>query len=266
MSIIRTHKNEYPFAQIDKSMLADERLSWKAKGLLAYLIGKPDNWRVMIIELIGRAKDGRDSVYSAIKELEEHGYCEKSIVRNEKGQSQGYAYDIYERSKKPFEESEKESDKEKKKPVSAKPNYGESVNGETPTTNKEDISNKESTNKPQKRGGGVPLEDSVIEMMNLQFRSDEEFVQVFREWIAWRKASGSRTKVSKTLLQRHLKIAEKIWAKEGMSILKQKINRAIDKEWISFDYELKSDRRNNLDNRGRISGKTGSLSGVVQDV
>jgi hypothetical protein len=42
MSIIRCQKKRHPYAQIDKTPLLDTRLSWKARGILAYLLTKPD--------------------------------------------------------------------------------------------------------------------------------------------------------------------------------------------------------------------------------
>lgn len=40
MSIVRINKRDNPYVQIDHRVLEDTRLSWKAKGLLAYLLSK----------------------------------------------------------------------------------------------------------------------------------------------------------------------------------------------------------------------------------
>lgn len=85
-TIIRVEKNKKnPYVMIDKRFFEDERLSWKAKGLLGYLLSRPDNWKVKIYDLINRSTDGRDSVYSGLKELEKFGYLENSPIRDEKG-------------------------------------------------------------------------------------------------------------------------------------------------------------------------------------
>lgn len=76
MSIVRIQKRENPYAQIDKTCLEDARLSWKAKGVLTYLLSKPDQWRLNIDDLKKRSKDGRDSIYSALAELRAAGYAE----------------------------------------------------------------------------------------------------------------------------------------------------------------------------------------------
>ncbi|MEK4115595.1 helix-turn-helix domain-containing protein [Paenibacillus sp. FSL W8-0919] len=95
--IVRVSKRESGYAIIDPFFLSDERLSWKAKGLLAYLLSKPSNWRVFTSDLVKRSKDGRDAVYSAIKELESCGYVERRQTRDESQKITGMETVIYER-------------------------------------------------------------------------------------------------------------------------------------------------------------------------
>ncbi|PAK55399.1 helix-turn-helix domain-containing protein [Paenibacillus sp. 7541] len=95
--IVRVSKRESGYAIIDPFFLSDERLSWKAKGLLAYLLSKPSNWRVFTSDLVKRSKDGRDAVYSAIKELESCGYVERRQTRDESNRITGMETVVYER-------------------------------------------------------------------------------------------------------------------------------------------------------------------------
>lgn len=83
--IIRVKKRPSNFVIIDKTFLEDDRLSYKAKGILAYLLSKPDNWKVIVSDLVKHSKDGFDSVYSGLKELKKYGYYEKNPIRDEKG-------------------------------------------------------------------------------------------------------------------------------------------------------------------------------------
>ena len=46
---------------INKEMAQDKTLSWKARGLLLYLLSLPDDWNIYESELIKHATDGRDS-------------------------------------------------------------------------------------------------------------------------------------------------------------------------------------------------------------
>lgn len=96
-TIIRTSKRENPYVMIDKYGLNDERLSWKAKGLLAYLLSKPDDWQVYESDLIKRASDGRDSVRTGLRELQKFGYISRKQIRGENGSFAHMEYTVYER-------------------------------------------------------------------------------------------------------------------------------------------------------------------------
>jgi ABC-type dipeptide/oligopeptide/nickel transport system ATPase component len=96
-TIIRTVKRQSEFALIDKYGLNDDRLTWKAKGLLAYLLSLPDDWKVYVKDLQNRSKDGRDAVVSGIQELLEFGYMSMKRVQGERGRFAGVEYTIYER-------------------------------------------------------------------------------------------------------------------------------------------------------------------------
>lgn len=83
MSVLRIHKKQNNFVILDKTCLNEVSISWGAKGLHAYLISLPDNWRVRISDLQKRATNGRDSVRALLNELELAGYIKKLMIRNE---------------------------------------------------------------------------------------------------------------------------------------------------------------------------------------
>lgn len=83
--IIRVEKTTKNFVIINKIFLNDNRLSFKAKGIMTYLLSKPDDWKVMVHELIEASSDGKTAVRSALKELEQYGYYKKYPVRTEDG-------------------------------------------------------------------------------------------------------------------------------------------------------------------------------------
>ena len=90
MSKITRVKKEKDFVQIDKFPLQDDRLSWRAKGLLDYMLSMPDDWQFYVNELHKHAKDGKDSTRSALKELEEFGYL--VIEKNNRSEKGKYSY------------------------------------------------------------------------------------------------------------------------------------------------------------------------------
>lgn len=87
---IRVQKRSNNFVMMDKGFLEDERISYKAKGILAYLLSKPDNWKVIVGNLMNYSTDGKAFVYAGLKELKECGYYEKVPIRDETGQRIAY--------------------------------------------------------------------------------------------------------------------------------------------------------------------------------
>lgn len=99
MATFRIQKNrENPYVMLDKFSINDSALSWKAKGLLAYLLSKPDDWIVKEHDLVAHATDGRDSVRATIRELEAAGYLIRGKRRRDvKGRLFEREYQVFER-------------------------------------------------------------------------------------------------------------------------------------------------------------------------
>jgi hypothetical protein len=83
--VIRVKKLHSNFVIMDKGFLENPDLSWKAKGILAYLLSKPDNWKVIVKDIVNHAKEGKTAVYSGLNELKEAGYYVKRPIRDDKG-------------------------------------------------------------------------------------------------------------------------------------------------------------------------------------
>lgn len=105
-NIIRVQKNSN-YSVLSNEPFTDAALSWKAKGLLAFLLTRPDNWQVNVEHLRKCSTDGRDSVYSALKELMTSRYIVREMRRDEKGRAGGFVYTISETKfpESPFTES-----------------------------------------------------------------------------------------------------------------------------------------------------------------
>lgn len=90
MSIIRAPRPEGNFYVLNKAISEDARLTWAARGLLVYLLGKPDNWKISPAHLRGETAEtvkptGRDGIYGLLDELIKAGYVQRFQVRADGG-------------------------------------------------------------------------------------------------------------------------------------------------------------------------------------
>ena len=90
MSIIRAPRPEGNFYLLSKSISEDRRLSWAARGVLVFLLGKPDHWEISVAHLRGETATsakptGRDGVYGLLQELINTGYVQRNQGRMDNG-------------------------------------------------------------------------------------------------------------------------------------------------------------------------------------
>lgn len=75
--------------------LKDRCLTYKAKGLLSFMLSLPSDWDYSLKGLCAISKESRDGIRSILKELQEHHYLEIEKTRGDKGYFE-YNYLIYE--------------------------------------------------------------------------------------------------------------------------------------------------------------------------
>lgn len=94
-TIIRAPRRDR-FVIIEQQAIVDERLSWAARGLLGYLLSKPDDWKVLVNDLRKRGDLGRDGIYKLLRELRTFGYARYVRERDRHGRIRGGLYMIRE--------------------------------------------------------------------------------------------------------------------------------------------------------------------------
>lgn len=88
---------EKNYTTIDNGIFKDTRISFKAKGLLTTMLSLPPTWNYTVEGLATLSKDGRDSIKTALKELEKFGYLERKQIRNDNGSFCDLEYFVYEK-------------------------------------------------------------------------------------------------------------------------------------------------------------------------
>ena len=80
--IIRVeYRRRNPYVVIDRRPLEDPRLGWAARGLLGYLLAKPDDWQLRVSDLCRRGDLGRDGIRRVLHQLQDYGYVRREQVR-----------------------------------------------------------------------------------------------------------------------------------------------------------------------------------------
>lgn len=131
MSIRRGKRPDTRFYTLNKDISEDVRLSWAARGMLIFLLGKPDNWTVSVAHLMKQTDksarpSSRDAVRSIINELISAGYMRADTAR-EGGKFKGIDYVV---SESP--ETENPAPAKPKPPETDNPAPGEPLPGDPP--------------------------------------------------------------------------------------------------------------------------------------
>lgn len=95
--IIRKKNENYTI--ISNVFVRDNRISLKAKGLMALIMSLPPDWEFSIRGIVATVAEGKAAIYTAIKELRQYGYCDIVGCRDERGKMTGNDYIFYEESK-----------------------------------------------------------------------------------------------------------------------------------------------------------------------
>lgn len=145
--IVRAPRPESNFYILDKKISENVSLSWAARGLLVYLLGKPDHWQVspaaLVLATAESAKPtGRDGVYALLGELRDQGYLVQQQQRLANGVMGPSVYFVGET---PFAKPPHTAQPDTAQPYPANPTLV-SIEKEVRTEKKVSIQTKESAN------------------------------------------------------------------------------------------------------------------------
>lgn len=174
-------------------------MSLKAKGLLSLMLSLPDDWDYNVSGLVRLSKDGKDSVMSALQELEKFGYLTRQQLFNEKGQFNGIEYNIFEmpQQENPIAE----------KPISAKP-ISANQNAEKPpqlNTNPLITKNNKSIKESNTNTEAISENDLFTLLLEID---DTDLAELYREYAEWR--ATTETPLTKQGLKMLIKRCERL--------------------------------------------------------
>lgn len=181
MSIMRVHKTKN-FTVMSNHHFKEREMSLKAKGLLSLMLSLPDDWNYSISGLVTLSKDGKDSVMSALAELEKFGYLKRDRTTDSKGRFAGVEYNIYEEPQKDIPVADNQNSEKQNE---------DNQNSENPlqlNTNKiKDLNNKELKESNTKEGelNRLAIEDTLSEI------KDYELKNLYIDYIEMRKGINS---------------------------------------------------------------------------
>jgi len=184
MILIHKSKYEKNFTLVPNSIFEDKDLSLKATAILIYAISKPLDWKLRVSDIINHFAEGRDAVYSGIKELENKNYF---IRVQEQSRSSGrfteVVYHVYDSPR---------TGKKVTKPLTENPETVPLT--ENPTHSNTNINNNNILTK--KEGGVSALSDGSFKReLSKQFGLNPTAVQFeLDSMIDWLKSKGETRK------------------------------------------------------------------------
>lgn len=270
---IRSPKR-HNYSIIDNTCLRDTNLSWKAKGLFAYLLSLPDDWQIYQKDLVNRATDGDTSLRSGIIELEKAGYLKRERQRNESGQVKGMIYHIIENPNQQECLTNTASEPKWENPIQANPNQENHtlVNTNKPNTKEQKTNIKEGGQAPTPEIKSIPTplakqaalldkketkqqkkarEIGQMRDMILAYTNNQEVRQALTDYFNFRVGRGLTIKQWELILRDLREYAGK-----SANIAIQKINHALSGGYMTIIASWEKDKKagigkNNFDNTAR---------------
>ncbi|CAM3512730.1 conserved phage C-terminal domain-containing protein [Erysipelothrix anatis] len=84
------------YTMMSNHHLRNKNLTLKAKGLMSFMLSLPDTWDYTEMGLVSVLKEGRESIRTGLKELEDYGYLVRDKKSRTDGKFGGYDYFLYE--------------------------------------------------------------------------------------------------------------------------------------------------------------------------
>ncbi|RRD39274.1 helix-turn-helix domain-containing protein [Leptotrichia sp. OH3620_COT-345] len=224
----KTVNKKTNFTTIHNKLINDDNISLKAKGIMLYMLSKPEDWNYNPKEIAKNSKDGLDSVYSGIKELIEAGYI--SRIRHSDGTVDYFVFeDIEENDVIDF------SKKESQNPNRENPNR-ENPNRENPNRENPDVYKRKNTTKERiilnieytkEKNTKKEIEDFI----NSQDKT-EEYKNLLFEFVRYRRKIKDSVKTTGPIKLLLKNFSDEVALKEALEYMDLYNWKTAEPEWI----------------------------------
>lgn len=161
--VIIKHRVSRDFTTLPNDLIRDYRLSWKALGLLVFVLSLPEDFRLRLSHLARQKKTGRDATRAGLKELELAGYL---TIRRERGERGKFSRVVWEIMMSPSAAKIDPDPPRSGNPNTVNPDTGKPDTGKptsekptlTSTGSKQELNTKRTTTTKTR----APAEDSAI--------------------------------------------------------------------------------------------------------
>ncbi|MDK7443429.1 DnaD domain-containing protein [Bacillus paranthracis] len=244
MATFRVNKDKN-YTTINNTGLKDTRLSWKAKGILAYILTLPDDWIFYMEEVTKHSKDGIASLKAGMKELKEYGYVKRFPIKGEDGKISKWEMIIYEvpQVEKPLVENQ----------LVEKPSVEN-----LPVENQPLLSTKELSTNIQSSSSS----SSIFSFYENNFGILNSFIaESIAQWV-----NDTSEELVQAAMERALKQQKKWNYAEG--ILKQWVNKNIRTlaDVNAAEIEFKNKGKKGANRNGNTNEKAGGIPGIEGDL
>lgn len=183
-------KQNIPYGMVPNSLLNDNQISLKAKGLFSYMQSKPDGWNFSVDKISYQCKEAKSAISEGLRELESFGF----LIRKKQQTGNGFTvdYHLFFEAKEINRITDFQSLEIQplENPTLGNPTIGKSANN-----SKKDISKKDISNKEERKENSLAFFEinypSRFEVLMMQFKKQisdfAKFEQIFEATVMQEK-------------------------------------------------------------------------------
>lgn len=227
------------YTVVRNAVINDKTISWKAKGLLIFMLSQSAEWDFSINGLVACSKDGKTAVISALQELRDAGYVKIEQTKDGQGRFSGYQYTVADQPTLLSENhDEPDTKSECPKSVCSKSAYGKQVRITNNNYNKyqqEQIltgTNIMASVKPDEREKSLPSKNWIRASIASFAVGNQELYDALEGWVEVRQKMRNVP-----FTERALNIAlRKLYGltNGNQDEMVELVNRAIESGWRTF--------------------------------